>query len=50
MRREYMILSAMHVETLLNEINELAKQGWRFHYVIQEHAYSKVILELEKES
>ena len=48
MAKEYTIRSAMHIEDLMDELNELACEGWTLNYAIQEHAYTKIILEREK--
>lgn len=45
----YKIVTAYHIEDLVNELNAEENAEWRIVATIQEHAYTKVILEKEYE-
>lgn len=47
MAKKYQLLEADHIEKIMNTINELAEDGWILVTTIQEHGYTKVILEKE---
>lgn len=44
---EYQRLVDDHIEDLMDQINKLGKLGWKITATIQEHGYTKVILEKE---
>lgn len=46
-KTEYKILSANHIEDLLDQINSKELAEWRVVGTIQEHGFTKVILEKE---
>ena len=46
-KTEYKVISAMHVEDLLEQLNSKELEYWRIIATIQEHAFTKIILERE---
>lgn len=41
----FKVISAYHVEDLVKQLNEHYSDGWTVITTIQEHAYTKVLLE-----
>lgn len=47
MAKEYKVITAPHVEKLIDELNKASQEGWSVTYMLQEHAITKIILEKE---